>query len=416
MFDVINSFLFFGFVPDSSLASKSIKIFDQYKNDTKIDYFDNADFKSAKTLLLSIIEDIYKKYPQIAIPLSYGLDSRGILGAALEVYDPKNIFAYTLGHPDSHDYENALFIARKFLPKNNYYRINMTTENKSNTWDTDMFVERVKKRENNIILGIGEFGPSPHSNSLNQDFSSLPKLSGFFGGSVSGQKIPRNYGSNNFNTFLAKFISANQCYKSNLNIISPEFDPYKMITKKPFLEKERISYFDQLHWGYKQTQRIIHFVGPSKENIIGKRVIAPYYDPRWIKSFLNLDTNQRINQRFYLKFLYKSFPHIFPDKFITNYIIDYKNLYNFYNRIKAKIKSKHFHVDMNLLIQNDDFKKFLIENLNDLNNRKIIDWVDFENILKRLSNDLIKPTDNVGRGLYALASLEINLKAEKIKT
>ncbi len=190
-----------------------------------------------------------------------------------------------------------------------------------------------------------------------------------------------------------------------------------MITEKPFLEKERISYFDQLDWGYRQTQRIIDFAGPSKENMLGRNVIAPYYDPRWIKSFINLDINKRFNQRFYLKFLYKSFPHIFPDKFITNYIIDYKNLYNFYNRIKAKIKPKQFHVEMNLLIKNDVFfKNFLIQNLNDLNNRKIIDWIDFEKILKRLSNNLIKFTDNIARGLYALASLEINLKAEKIKT
>ncbi len=210
LFDVINSFLFFGFVPDSSLAAKSITLFDKYKNDTKIDYFENSDFKSAKTILLSIIEDVYKNHPQLVIPLSFGLDSRGIFGAALEVYDPKNIYSYTLGHPGSLDYENALFIARKFLPKNNYYRVDITTGSQTNTWDTDMFVKRVKKREDKIILGIGEFGSSPHTNSLNQDFINLPILSGFFGGSVSGQNIPSNYNSNNFNTFIKKFISSNQ--------------------------------------------------------------------------------------------------------------------------------------------------------------------------------------------------------------
>lgn len=47
------------------------------------------------------------------IPLSGGLDSRGILGALLECTSAQNIYTFTFGIPGTYDYEIGNMIAKK---------------------------------------------------------------------------------------------------------------------------------------------------------------------------------------------------------------------------------------------------------------------------------------------------------------
>lgn len=60
------------------------------------------------------------------------------------------------------------------------------------------------------------------------------------------------------------------------------------------------------------------------------------------------------------------------------------------------------------LRERKDLKRVIYENIQDLKKRKIVEWIDIDNIWKRHQNKIANHAD----ALIILASLEINLKAE----
>ena len=68
------------------------------------------------------------------------------------------------------------------------------------------------------------------------------------------------------------------------------------------------------------------------------------------------------------------------------------------------------YIDFKEAIRNrEDFRTIIYENIMDLNNRKIVDWINIEDIWKEHINYKIDHS----KALMILASLEIHLKAGK---
>jgi hypothetical protein len=139
---------------------------------------------------------------------------------------------------------------------------------------------------------------------------------------------------------------------------------------------------------------------------------------------LSINKKYYNKQSFYIKMLLNEFPFLFSFPNKTNYGLSFKpskkDLFNsFFKRgmsfLKRKINLKFFdpginYIDFNSGIrERKDLNEIIYNNLMDLKNRKIIDWIDFDklwynhNILKKDHSD----------ALLTLSSLEIHLKAGK---
>lgn len=389
--DICN-FLHFGFIPNKEIAESRLEQLCKLADDDSVETFSQSSYASAKNLLIRIVEDKLRGLDQVIIPLSAGYDSRGLLGATLEVLPADKIIGLTFGCPGTNDYERARIFTSGILKK--HYLQNV--DKLSSQWDTDRIIKIVSIRPKEVILAVGEgIGADQYKSVFSSkncdDCDEIPRLNGFLGDSLSGKKLPKII-SGRWYDAIQQFVRKNKAYKGSIDLTPTNYNPERQIPI-PHCSARMITLDDQLDWCYRQEQRIRFFTNNYKNN-----KWAPYDDPRWWRSFIILDTKKRIDQKFYKGFLAKSFPQIFPDLS--------RDIYRESTFNTQKVKS-NMHVDMDRLFQvNKFFRDFCLENIEDLKKRDVLPWLD----LSKIMNSAISDPTGMGRPLYALASLEINFK------
>jgi len=413
----ICDFLWYGFLPCAERAQKKYTEYSTLIEDDSIEVFDRHSTVSIRDVLCRIIEEQTTKLGAgtVLLPLSSGLDSRGILGALLEIFEEKSIIAYTLGHAGTEDHDLARYYTRGVLTNHHIISVGEAE------WDTAETVEAVSRRPDECVLGIGEFQAGSARKILNLD-PSIPSLVGYLGDAISGKKLPKII-SGCWAEALERFISRNHAYKGDMEILPADYDPAAALSPQPLAGSMRILLDDQLDLCFRQEQRVRHFAGfveEDKSETAGRfpqpahHAIRPYEDPRWVRSFLSVPTRLRMDQKLYRKFLARRFRRIFPDlqKSHGGQSTRRRLLNALVRKRPPAGKRSSFHVDFDHLFHtNPKFRTFCEENVHDLTARHVVDWVDFDGLMGRLRD---RAKGSYGRLLYALVSLEINFKAGKL--
>ena len=400
----LNSFLKFGYFLnyqnskfnfDYSVINK-----DEYINAPETELIDLGG-----RLWLNVINKNFELGAKHLVPISGGLDSRAILGALLEFTEAKNIHTYTFGTPGTLDYDIGNYIAKKAGTNHSAYPL---TEYKYSLSEEIMV-------SNNIDHQSILFHHPPFTSVMNK-YSDFKIWSGFTGGELAGSHVLKNP-SENKEEAIINFINKNTFVKScnllNNNGSITGLQTY--LSSEMILKSNSITLDDLFDFNYRQLRYIAPLVLMD-----GFNYKTPFLDEEWFSFMMGIPNNYRENQYLYNEILINSFPKLFKYKTKHN-----SGLSLGANKIRIKVqKGLHFikrkssvfndpyinYIDFNYGIRNrKDLNTIIYSSIMDLKERKIIDWINVDNIWKRHIN---KESDHAD-ALITLASLEIHLKAGK---
>ena len=401
----LNSFLKFGYFlnysnPDISFDFKSIK-----KN--KFEFFDANDIiTNAKTAWIDSFSNLFEKNKLHLVPISGGLDSRLILSTIIKFTDASNILTYSFGQPGTFDYDIGNFIAKKI--GTNHNAINL----KRDEFKMEDLIYTAKKfrLQTNLFY-------HPNVKNLISKYSGYTVWSGFMGDPIAGShfNVPI---SNSLTQAKNKFINRNS-FVNSINITNcknDEFFKYIEMNKK----LQYLSIDENLDF----TNRQLKYVHPHVL-FEGLKYKTPFLEKKWTNIILSLnDIKYRRGCKLYKKIIKKISPDLFSYPIKDNYglKLDINPLSLFFKKIHYKLnhiilrnKSNYVspftnYMDFNFEIRNNNsVNKVVYKLVKDLENRNIIDWINFDKIWRNHLNNYANHAD----ALITLASLEVNLKAGK---
>ena len=159
----------------------------------------------------------------------------------------------------------------------------------------------------------------------------------------------------------------------------------------------------------------------------GYRYITPFRHKDWVNFILRVPPHLRMKKYIYKKILLSAFPELFSypikeywggslkssstELFIRHALQWTKNRTEFADKLWNRLGVYQIlqYIDFDDAIrQRRDYKDVVRENIADLKNRNIIDWLD----LDRLWADHQKKKGDFGNELLLLTALEISLKVE----
>ena len=344
------------------------------------------------------------------IPLSGGLDSRSILGFLLNNFETKEIITFTYGYKGTLDYEIGRMIANKVDVKN------ISIDTSSFEWKTQKMVDACK------VTGWDCFSNVAYAHSILKYGPENVYWSGFMGG-TRRRGLPKSP-SKNWEDAVNLFIEKNKLKPVTL---IPQYAcnylPGKYLPKQPLVNDILVPYDEQLNIIIYQAIEIWRGMF-----LDGYDWRAPYINPNWTGLAFNLPEEWHKKQIYYRKVLIRAFPKLFdnmPSKTYPNISVSSNSLMkkiiakgNYV--IKRKI-NKHFihllpykpaatlnQIDIDWAIrERSDVQLTILENIEDLRARKIIDWIN----TKQLWDDHINRYANNGNLLNTLAMLELRIKA-----
>lgn len=400
----LNSFLKFGYFLNYKFPSYEVDF--SNCNPVLYEYYKEEELlKKGIHLWNKTINSQFNLNQKHVVPLSGGLDSRAILGTLLKYTDASNIHTYTFGTPGSYDFDIGNQIARTVGTK--HYNFDLT----KSKYDQTNLLSVSKRIDHQTLLFL-----HPPTEILDDLYSDFNIWSGTIIDVFFGRHFHENISRNLNDAILNSF-------KENIYV--------KSIDLTNINERLFFKYVDYDSSVFK-IHDIEHIIDLQNRQL---KFIAPHvlmkgfqYKTLLNKEFtdfaLSINKKYYNKQSFYIKMLLNEFPFLFSFPNKTNYGLSFKpskkDLFNsFFKRgisfLKRKINLKFFdpginYIDFNSGIrERKDLNEIIYNNLMDLKNRKIIDWIDFDklwynhNILKKDHSD----------ALLTLSSLEIHLKAGK---
>ena len=415
--DKINIFLHYGYFPNAQVPlPESLQCWLDSKNQPDLNGANEADLiiKGANALRKSFYQEIAGDHNKTHIvPLSGGLDSRTILAVLLEQLEPSKIVTVTFGTPGSPDYERASSIARKADVK--WEGIDLSPGKWK--WDTEMLVETSKRSERPTRLFDSAVN---HAIQLKFGKDSV-YWSGFMGDSL-GCIEPVSNRVTTWEEAKMAFVKRN-CASKKAKLTINDSILYNCLPSKPFVVSEKLDYYSQLNHFIRQQCLTKHIYSP-----VGYDVRYPFLNHEWVKFILNVPVKFSCRQVLYRKIQNSYWPHLFTNwnspfrdsslweslkhkrrrSLVMRYIRKSFNALGI--RMIADKSVKYIDWNHSLLHQ-DDFTDVVFSNLQDLQARKIIEWLDLDE-LWRLNRNFHK---RIASELMVLAALELHLKAKKIR-
>lgn len=337
------------------------------------------------------------------VPLSGGLDSRAILGGLLKFTEAENIYTYTFGTPGTLDYDIGNYVAKKCGTKH----INFSLTNHTFTLKEE--IEFSKKIDHQTIL----FHHPPIFD-LIKHYKDYNIWSGFMGDPIAGSHLMK-YPSLTNEKAEQKFIDKNKFVKStnllNNKILNNDLGQYF----NQSLNQISITLDEWYDFNYRQLKYIAPHVLMK-----GFNYKTPFLDKEWFNFMLSVPERYRFKQNLYNKILIYSFPIIFSYKTKFNSglplqtnrlrLFSHKGL-NFLKRKTGLFVNQGInYIDFDAGIRKrNDLNKLIYENIMDLKQRQIVEWIDIDKIWENHTNKKANHAD----ALIVLASLEIHLKAGK---
>ena len=190
-----------------------------------------------KSTITAILEKNRSDYH--IVPLSGGLDSRGILAGLIDAGLREQITAVTFGVPGSWNYELGRGLARKCGIK--HRQIDLNTIEVS----TEILLDTAREGGSWTFLIDGYF------NSLipKEYGSDAVYWSGFMGDTLAGgnrYRMPVEE-NKNWEDMKKLFAKRRGVRRMTIDMSSPEYDPVQSLPREPIIDNRNISYTDQLY-------------------------------------------------------------------------------------------------------------------------------------------------------------------------
>lgn len=416
---LVCDYMHYAFLPRRAAAEEKATSYRQILTDSAIETFDPADTGSARALAVRILRKrlAERGATRIKMGVTAGLDSRGLLGVALDVLAPENIIAYTTGQKGNRDIERARWFTQDILPTHHLI------ETQGGTYDAVEWVSQFRNRPVGFagtLYGKSSFidSPLPH-------YGALPTVVGYLGDALSGKRL-HGRTHEDWDAAISAFVHKNEVFRPSTKRVlarlpHPDYDPRHMLPDAPLLPRALMSYDDQLDLCYRQHQRVRLNFKPYTAEEAGDHIeatntnvnmITIYDDPRWQKSYLSLPTEERLGQKHYKRMLRECWPHIFKD------LADPEN-----PRYrdpppptdpKEKLRRSaetSLHTNWELLwTRNENFNAFARDLIKSLAARRFITWFDPHDVLDELDRDVL----GLGKIIWCLCSVELNIRANRL--
>ncbi len=399
-FEEINSFLKFGYFLGYKNNNYSIS-FDgidkiKYNNANESELIDEG-ISRWKNCIHSQFEN-RKKH---VVPLSGGLDSRAILGALLELTDAENIYTYTFGTPKTYDYEIGRRIAKKTGTRHTQLEFS------DNDYSTDDLIQVSKRVDHQTLLFL-----HPHMKIVDELFSDHAVWSGtiidvYFGRHTHELK------ANSWDEAIKNSFREN-IFVSSLDITNiPDSQMFKLVDVDDSVKNEL-----ELEHIIDLRNRQLKFIAPHVL-MKGYDYKVLFQDADLTGFALSMDSKLIDDQFLYKKMMLRAFPTLFSLPTKSNYglplnaSIPRQYARRFVNKLRRNLLKQLTDPNTNYLNFNQairersDLRKVVYENVMDLKNRQIVDWIDIDKIW----NSHNRENNNHADALITLASLEIHIKA-----
>ncbi|MBK1727236.1 asparagine synthase-related protein [Halorhodospira neutriphila] len=264
-----------------------------------------------KALLPGIIDTGMKETGRrsILIPLTGGLDSRGLLGAALQTASRPNVSALTFAGQSTTDLEVASATAQRAGVRHHIADPNGID------WRLEDVVQEAAHNFSLSNVCCTESGLRASLLVDRYTTSDTAILSGFFGDAITGGHLPfANEKASGTERLIGLFLQANQGH--GVELIRSSYDEQRirdlcrglLRTQPAWKSFPGASPYDILDFGIRQGLRIRGNVPGDK-----RAMLTPYTDPAWLGFWLRSPFAYRIEQSYYRYALKSAFPTIFED-------------------------------------------------------------------------------------------------------
>lgn len=396
----INSFLILGY-------------FVEYHNDSYKIVFSNIDKAkyrgcSEEELIdlgiekfKSAIAKQFSLNKQHVVPLSGGLDSRAILGVLLEFTEANNIHTYTFGTPGTLDYDIGNYVAKK--AGTNHVSFPLAEYQ----YTMDELIDIAKRIDYQTVLFH-----HPPVWKIDKIFGQATIWSGYVGDAVVGGHL-KKYPSMNLVEAKERYLKSRALVRSIDLMNCKKSELFEHFTCD-CIEKEKLSLDEQLLF-----QEGCQKITAPHVLMKGYQYVTPFINNSWMNFMFSIDNKYRINQYLYRKMLLKAFKKLFslktknsnglplnasyPSIFVKKVVRKTKKILNIFDNQDLN------YMDFdNAFRTRADLKQIIYENIMDLKNRKIVEWINIVEIWQQHINKRANHAD----ALIALASLEIILKSQ----
>ena len=412
--DAINSILFFGYLPKKYDKSEFDQMFwNRCTQDA--DVINSYSMMEDKELVergCFAWDSIFKHSDVTAtgamnvVPISGGLDSRAILAGLLKSgINKKKITTISFGVPGAYDYEIGKEIALHCGLKH----ISLNLDN-------------VVISSKDLVRALKETNYSGWVFDLFYNML-IPKMfpgktviwSGFMGDPIAGNHL-NCLNRPNYQQAIQYFCAKNKLGLTRL--CSRDYLPYELLPEENMLDGKHLGFDDLLDFSIRQYSSIKNVVANDRD-----RYRMPFIDDSWASFMLNVPRKCRYQSKLYKKILLNYSPELFNlpisghgmSLSASKYAIFMKRVCSKVNGMSYRFFSRNLFeemVDLNYIDFNvatrtrPDFISLLTSNLENLKNRKIIDWIDISELLE----EHLKGNCELGYELTLLVSIELLIK------
>ena len=395
----IESFLKFGYFLNNHINKDEHQIY--LKTDDAVKNLLNSPselFNHGYECLLKSIESDFKTNSKHVVPLSGGADSRLILAALSEFTEHKNIETYTFGTPGTYDYDFANRVSKSFNIKHRNI-------------DLSSYEYTQESLEENCLhtKGLTLLFHNPPVNFLKQNYPDFQFWSGFMGGEVAGSHIQIDIDKVD-EKLAERFIQSNKVSRSFF-----EINKNDVLNNLTLPEGDnRLTTYEAVDY----LNRQLKFIKPHV-CVDGFDFRTPFVKPIWSNFIYSLPISYRLKQRFFYDFCYARFPDYFnmPLKNFHGSSLPLNQFTYYKNRTKNLILStllpRDLYTDKRVnysdygrrMLMDKNFRNLLLENLNSLKSRSIIEPTVIDAIIKQH----LSKNKNFGIEIMLLVSLEVIL-------
>lgn len=257
---------------------------------------------------------------RVLLPVTAGLDSRGLLGAVLDVLPNDAIHTFTIGEPTHPDVVGGRAAARRAGVAWD------AIDPRSFNWDTDHVRDNVRRKGgewsghatpvmNPFVVfmhhAVTKLGPTSAGETA--------LVSGFFGGPIAGRTVrPRDLIARPTRAYsVQRFLqgSRRQSHEHRIETGPHEQELHRYLIgwlKSLHSNLNKLgqagTYYDLLNWHFRARRLLLTAVSGATASWT-----APYMSSAWLQFWFEQQRSARFNQLMYRRELRKAYPTIFVD-------------------------------------------------------------------------------------------------------
>ena len=417
MNEIINDYLWFGYLPNSNIDN--FKKLASLRKKEDISYSVDSAFEIFKNVFDTLVDNGADR--QNIIPLSGGVDSRAILAALIERVDKSKITTITFGVPGQLDYDIGVRVAKEAQVKN------ISIDLRDISVDLASIKNSVKKSPWTAVPDsfFNQYVLDKYTEEGNVIWT------GFLGG-LTGDYIP----SGNFSEEIIHYFLLRELRVKDCQLYRNGFYPRLYIPSDLEKYNKDFSLAMLLHYGYHNACFTAPILAPMKKwsswsaNFAilanSKKVIAPFADERWAGYWIFSPLKYRSNQVLFLEMLNNTYPDLFSLPFKKQLgVFPYQRLFYFLKKLNHITRSKiNYHMpwtNINSTLKKnyldydaiyrkrEDYQSVLFWAFEFLQSNNIVPWLNLE----KLWNDHLKRKRNLGEAFNILIGLSVNLDVHK---